>query len=180
VKRVVVQGTSGSGKTTFSGTLAARLGVAHVELDALHHGPNWTEASAEELCERVSAALSGRDSWVVDGNYYGKIGDLVLRQADTLVWLDLPLRVCLARLWRRTSGRIRDDVELWNGNRESWRGAFWGLESLFVWTVRTHVRRKLTWPDRFARLEHVQLVRLCSPAEVERWLATQAPPSAQE
>ena len=177
MKRVVVQGTSGSGKTTLAQALADRMGVACVELDALHHGPNWTEASAAELTEQVAAAIAG-ESWVVDGNYERKLGDLVVDRADTLVWLDLPLHVCLARLWRRTSRRIRDDVELWNGNKESWQGAFWGTESLFVWTVRSHIKRKRTFPGRLEHLPHLKIVRLRSEAEVERWLARQAPRSA--
>ena len=123
--RVVVVGSSGSGKTTVARGLAERLGVHCVELDALHHKPNWTEATADELREAVARELEGRERWVVDGNYYGKLGDFVLRQADTLVWLDLPLRTCLARLSTRTTRRIRTSEKLWNGNRETWRGAFW-------------------------------------------------------
>jgi len=173
MRRVSVVGTSGSGKSSLASSLAEHLGVPHVELDALHHGPNWTEASSEELCERVGAALDGPDGWVADGNYHSKIGDLVLRQADTVVWLDLPLHVCLVRLWRRTSHRIRDDVELWNGNREDWRNVLfldWGRNSLFTWAVRSHLRRKRTWPGELTARGHVELVRLRSPEEVERWL----------
>jgi hypothetical protein len=180
VKRAVVQGTSGSGKTTFSTALAARMGVPHIELDALHHGPNWTEASSVELQERVLAAIEATDRWVVDGNYERKFGDLVLERADTVVWLDLPLHVCLARLWRRTSGRIRDDVELWNGNKESWRGALWGTESLFVWTVRSHVHRRRTFPAHLERLPQLDVVRLRSATEADAWLATQPPLSDLE
>jgi adenylate kinase family enzyme len=68
VKRVSVIGVSCSGKTTLGGILARRLDLPYIELDALHHGPNWTEASAEELQAAVLAAL-GRcpDGWVVDG-----------------------------------------------------------------------------------------------------------------
>jgi hypothetical protein len=170
VKRVVVQGTSGSGKTTFSSALSERLGVPHVELDALHHGPNWNEASGDELRQRILAAIDGHDGWVVDGNYERKIGDLLLRQADTLVWLDLPLRVSLVRLWRRSRDRIRGDVELWNGNKESWRGAFWGTESLFAWAVRSHLRRRRTFPAHVETLKHLDVVRLRSEMEVAAWL----------
>ena len=171
MRRVSVVGPSGSGKTTTARRLGELLGVPVVELDALHHGPGWTEASADELRRAVSRALAGLDGWVVDGNYSGKLGDFVLRQADTVVWLDLPLLMCLARLWTRTQRRVRTKEELWAGNRETWRGAFWGRESLFWWTVRHHRSRRRRWPERFAALPNLTVVRLRTPAEVEAFLS---------
>ncbi len=167
MRRVAVVGTSGSGKTTFARALAERLDIPFTELDSLHHGPGWTEASPEELRARVEAAMADPEGWVFDGNYETKLGDLVWEAADTIVWLDLPLHLSLRRLWRRTARRIRTGEELWNGNRESWRGAFWGRESLFAWTVRSHFRRRREWPERAARFG---VVRLRSPREVQAFL----------
>ena len=62
VERVVVVGSSGSGKTTVARALAERLDVHYVELDALHHKPNWTEASADELREAVHRELDGESA----------------------------------------------------------------------------------------------------------------------
>lgn len=172
MRRVTVAGVSGSGKTTFSRSLAERLGVPYVELDALHHGPNWTEASAEELRTRVSAAIAAApDGWVVDGNYRHKLGDLVLGAADTFVWLELPLRVSLARLVRRTWRRWRRREELWHGNREVVRKMV-GLEGLFAWTVRSYVRHKREIPPALARHPHLAVVHLRSSAAVASFLAT--------
>ena len=78
-------GSSCSGKTTLAARLAEALGVPHIELDALHHGPNWQEATAEELHARVEEALAGLDGWVTDGNYMGKLGTWLIDQADTIV-----------------------------------------------------------------------------------------------
>jgi adenylate kinase family enzyme len=170
-RRVLVLGASGNGKTTVARALAARLGVPHVELDALHHGPNWSEPPAEEFRRVVATALAG-DGWIADGDYSSKLGDLVLERAETVVWLDQPLALILWRLWRRTSRRIRRGEELWSGNRESWRTAFWGRESLFAWTIRTFFRKRRTLPERFARHPHLEVVRLRSPRAVERYLST--------
>jgi adenylate kinase family enzyme len=170
--RVNVKGISGSGKTTFARELAQRLDVPYVELDALHHRPNWTEADAEEFRALVREFMaSSPDGWVIDGNYERKLGDLVLEPAGVIVWLDPPLRVALRRLWRRTLERIRGDVELWSGNRESWRGAFLGWESLFAWTLRSWLRHRRQWPRKFAGDPRV--VRLRSPEEARRWLERQ-------
>jgi len=94
-RRIAVAGASGNGKTTLSKRLAAKLGVPYVELDALNHLPGWTEATPEALRRDVEAAMNRSDGWVLDGTYQNKIGDVVLRRADTLVWLDqsLPLIV---------------------------------------------------------------------------------------
>ena len=170
--RVNVKGISCSGKSTFSRELAERLSVPYLELDAVHHGPNWTEASAEELQARVREFMaSAQDGWVIDGNYEPKLGNLVRGAADRIVWLDPPLRVALRRLWRRTSTRIRDRVELWNGNQESWRGGFFGWNSLFVWTLRSWVRHRREWPREFAG--DARVIRLRSVGEARRWLDEQ-------
>jgi adenylate kinase family enzyme len=170
-RRIVVKGASGSGKTVVAARLAGALRVPHVELDALYHGPNRAEPPLEEFHRRVDEATTG-EGWVVDGNYDRNLGDLLLRRADVVVWLDLPLRVILPRLWQRTASRIRNDVELWNGNRDDWRNALWGRESLFLWAIRTHrrLRRELA---AAARQSEAEVVRLRTPEEVERWLDAQ-------
>lgn len=170
-RRVSIQGISGSGKTTLGRTLAERLGVPYVETDALVHGPGWTETPDAELRAALEPVVTG-EGWVIDNDYRRKIGTYVLEHADTLVWLDLPLHVSMGRLWRRTSGRIRTGEELWNGNRESWRDAFWGRESLFAWALRKHVSQRRTMLELLGRpeLAHLRVVRLRTPAAVESWL----------
>jgi adenylate kinase family enzyme len=168
--RIVVLGASGNGKSTVGRRLAEVHGVPYIELDALHHGPNWTEASAEELTDRVAAAVGASDGWVVDGNYGRKIGDVVLERADLAVWLDQPLRVILPRIWRRSVQRIRDDVELWNGNKEKWRYT----PSLLSWTIRSHRRLRRTEPERFSQHSGLRWVRLRSPREVELFVQAES------
>jgi Shikimate kinase len=172
-RRVVFQGISGSGKTTLGRELAGILGVPFVETDALVHGPGWSETPDAELRALLAPTVTGA-AWVLDSDYRRKLGTYVMEHADTVVWLDLPLWLCLNRLRRRTLGRIRRGEELWNGNRESWRGAFWGWDSLFVYAVRKHVAQRRLLPELFARpeLAHLDVVRLRTSAAVERWLGT--------
>ena len=137
------------------------------ELDALHHGPDWTEATADELRARVEP-LVAEDGWVVDGAYRGKLGDLVLERAELVVWLDLPLRIWLPRLVRRTVRRVVRREELWNGNRETLRNVLFSRDSLVLYALRAHFRNRRRYPETLAPYD---VVRLRSPREVERWLA---------
>src|SRR5262249_29948937 len=115
VRRVSVIGVTGSGKTTFAASLASRLHLPHVELDALHWEPDWRMAELEVFRNRVGSAAAG-DGWVIEGNY-SKVRDLVWARADTVVWLDYSFPLTFVRLLRRTIARVRTGEELWNGNR---------------------------------------------------------------
>lgn len=146
------------------------------------HGPGWAETPDDELRARLEEVIAG-DRWVIDSDYRRKVGTLVLEAADTVVWLDMPLHVCLHRLWRRTRRRIRGDESLWNDNKESWRTALVGWDSLFMFAVRKHFSQRRTLPEVLRRpeLQHLQVVRLRSPAQRRRWLETVAgdgPPGA--
>jgi adenylate kinase family enzyme len=166
-KVAVIASTSGNGKTTLGRELAQRLDVPFVELDALVHGPGWVETPDDELRAQVEPIVNS-DGWVIDGAYQGKLGDLVLEAADVVVWLDLPVRIWLPRLIRRTARRVRRGEELWNGNRETLVNVIWGRDSLLVYAVRSHFRRRREYPEALANW---RVVRLRTPAEVERFLA---------
>lgn len=175
--RISVVGASGSGKTTVAAELAARLGFEHVELDALHWKPEWTDTSAEDLQRELRPIIDG-DGWVVDGNYGGKARDLVWSRADTVVWLDLPRRVVMAALVRRTLGRVLLRRELWNGNRERWRFVFrLDEENLLVWTWRHFARYRSTYEAamRDPELTHLTFVRLRSRRAIRRHLEVVTP-----
>ena len=170
-QRIIVLGTTGSGKTTLARQLASQLDLPCVELDGLHWGPNWTPVPTAVLRARAAAATAG-DGWVVDGNYRAT-RDLVWPRADLVVWLDYPLAVNLWRLLWRTLRRCLTREELWNGNRERFSVNFASKESLFVWAVTTHGRRRREHAEHLARPEHAHLtvVRLRSPRATHRWLA---------
>ena len=172
-RRMNVVGTSSVGKTTLAARLAELLEVPHVELDALHWEPNWTEAPPPVLRERVAAAIAG-DGWVVDGNY-ATVRDLLWARAEAVVWLDLPLRTILWRYVRRTSRRIVGREELWAGNRERLSTHLVGRDSLLWWILSTYRLRRREYPPLLAARPDLVVVRLRSARAADRWLASLMP-----
>ena len=158
--RIAITGPSGSGKTMLAAELARALRIRHVEIDALHHGPNWESCGAEVLRERVTAATDG-DDWVTDSTYHSMLGELVVRRADVLVWLDLPIPLVMWRLLRRTHVRNRDQIELWNGNVEpGWRKSLGYL----IWpALKSSFTNRRAFPSRYA---DVRMHRLRSDRDV--------------
>jgi adenylate kinase family enzyme len=168
-RRINVVGTSSVGKTTMAAALAELLGVPHVELDALHWEPNWTEAPTPVLRERVRESIAG-DAWVVDGNY-ALVRDLVWARAEAVVWLDLPLRSVLWRYLRRTTRRVRGREVLWSGNREHLSTHLFSRDSLLWWILTTYRRRRREYPPLLAARPDLVAIRLRSAGAADRWLA---------
>jgi adenylate kinase family enzyme len=169
-KRIAIIGTTGCGKSTLAQRLARSMDCPYVELDALFWGPNWTPSHRDAFRERVSQALSGL-RWIVGGNY-SSARDIIWRRAEALVWLDYPLPVTLGRLFRRTLKRIVTQEELWSGNRESWRAQFLSRQSLFLYALQSHYRRRVELPSELRRAEyaHLKVLRFHSPHAAESWL----------
>ncbi len=169
-QRIAVVGTSGSGKTTLAHRLAQRLGVAHVELDSLHWGPDWTPTPRDPFREQVAQALSG-EAWTTDGNY-SAVRDIIWARADTVLWLDYSLPVVMRRVIWRTIRRTVSREELWSGNRERFRASFLARDSIILWALTSYRRRKREYPVLFDRPEyaHLRVVQLRSPRATEEWL----------
>ena len=171
LRRVVVVGTTGSGKTTLARNLAHARGVPHVEMDAYRHGPNWTETPDDEFRLLLDHALQGED-WVADGNYR-VTRSVIWARATAIVWLDYTFGLVFWRLLTRTLKRGITRETLWNGNRENLFEHFFTPNSLFWWAVKSHWRHRRTLPPALAepRYAHLRVVRLRSPRETARWLA---------
>ena len=168
--RVVVMGTTGAGKTTLARQIAEALDVPHVELDYYRFRPNWVEVPNDEFRESVREALRG-DRWAADGNY-GLARDVIWPRATLLVYLDYPIYVVMWRLFWRTIGRGVLRKELWHGNKEKLWWHFFSRQSLFLWALKTHWRRRRQMPSQLARSEygHLELVHLRSPKAAREWL----------
>jgi len=167
MRRIIVIGSSCAGKTTLARRIAGALDAPHVELDALHWGPNWTERPMDELGEAVLARIVG-SAWVVDGNY-SKVRDAVWPRATDAVWLNYPFPLVLGRSLKRTIARAFTGEELFDGCRESFRIAFFSRDSIIWWVITSFRRRRREYEELFrtSGFPNVRLTELRHPRDAE-------------
>ena len=165
--RVLVIGPCGAGKSTLAVELGQRLSLPVHHLDQLHWQPGWVEGSREDLAEKLDVILAG-ERWLIDGNYGGTLARRLAR-ADTVVYLDYPILLCLRRLigrvWR-FRGQTRPDMT--EGCPERFDPGFFFY--VLMWNRGPRLRT-----DRSLEGFGGGLVRLKSPAALRDWLAQIVP-----
>jgi adenylate kinase family enzyme len=167
MRRVLVVGNTGAGKTTAARRLAARHGLPFREVDELAFRPGWVE-NPDYLTE--VRRLAAEPAWILDTWGDRRIRAELWVRADTLIWLDLPLRVVLPRLLRRSIGRTVRREHIFNGNVESYR-EWLSRDHPLRSAVRDHAPRRTETARLVAANPHLTVVHLRSPAGAERWLA---------
>ena len=163
----VLIGPSGCGKSTVGKRIAERLNVPYIQLDELFWKPNWAESTDEELFPKLEKALSP-DEWVLDGNY-NRTTSIKWKRVQMVVFLDLPFRIVLYRIIKRSLHRGIRNEELWHGNKETlWKHLF-TRDSMILWTIKRFSMNRKRYTELFEKPEysHIKFVRLCSDKEVE-------------
>jgi adenylate kinase family enzyme len=108
MKRVMIIGGPGSGKSVLAKRLHALTGLPLYHLDQLYWRPGW-QAPPQEEWHRTVAQIAACEEWIMDGGYRNTF-HLRMPRADTILWLDLPRRVAFPRVLRRMArhfGRVR-------------------------------------------------------------------------
>ena len=107
MKKIIVIGCPGSGKSTFSRELHKLTGIELFHLDMMYWNSDKTTVEKEVFIERLNRALK-KDEWVIDGNYASTM-EMRLKECDTVFFLDYPLEVCLDGIKER-KGKKRSDM----------------------------------------------------------------------
>lgn len=140
-KIMVVGVSAGAGKSTFARRLGELTGIEVTHLDSLYWKPNWVEAPAEEFSAAQQQVVQ-RDRWIMEGNYARTV-HIREPHADTVIYLELPLLVCLYRVLKRRvqyHGKTRRDIG--EGCKEKMDKAF------LKFIVTTYGMRKKTMIER--------------------------------
>ena len=170
MKRIAVIGCAGAGKSAFARRLAERLDMPVTHLDTLFWRPGWTETPKDEWQATVSRLVAG-ESWLIDGNYGGTL-ETRLEAADTVIYLDMPRRVCLWRVVRRWAThwrKARPDMTEGCPERLNLQFLKW------VWRYPRVSRPKTVAALASTMRRGTRVYALRSPAEVEEFLAIAAP-----
>jgi len=164
VRRVVVIGPGGAGKSTLTRSLGDRTGIELVHLDRLFWRPGWDPMPRDEWRALIAEVVRG-EAWIMDGNYSGTL-DLRLPAADTVVLLDLPRRVTIPGVVRRVWRHHGEAVQA-PGCPERWDREF----LRWVWNYRRDSRPRVLAAIA-AHAGSADVVMLRSRGDVRRWLAS--------
>ena len=170
MQRILVMGSSGSGKSTFARRLCDATGLPFVSLDALFWKPGWQQSELSEFDAKVIAATN-QPRWVMDGNYTNRTGELRRERADAIFWFDLPRRTCMIGILGRIAtsyGQVRPEMA--EGCPEKIDFEFFH----YVWTYRNRQRPKLLKYFEGLRPDQA-FVCFTARAQADRYLAEIAP-----
>jgi adenylate kinase family enzyme len=164
VERVVVLGSSGSGKTVLAEAIARRTGLPLIYLDLLFWRAGWKRAPQDESVRALEAELSA-NRWIAEGDFLGA-GDTRFERADTVIFLDFPRLTCTRRvLWRLVRDRRRSRPDLPEGCSEELDLELLGWVWAYPRDVRPRVLEILESLDPRVAVHHLR-----SPADVQRFL----------
>lgn len=165
VERIMVVGISpGVGKSTFARKLSKILHIDVYHLDTLYWEPGWVEASRESFAAKQKEIIH-QTHWIIEGNYKQTF-DLREQFADTIIYLELPLSICLFRVMKRwlfNIGKYRPDRA--EGCEEKLDFAF------LHFICSTYFARKKTMNMRLRKLESSKnVINLRSKKEINLFL----------
>lgn len=171
-KRILIIGANGAGKTVLAKKLSSHYNIKLIELDRIFWKPEWVKSTEDEFFENVKKELSLHKDWIVDGNYYSKVNELVWRDANMIIWLDYKIGLVARRVIARTIKNIVFKRKLFDNNYDSFRRMITLKDSIVVWSLKTFKRKRRKYTELYNNHTNneVKFYRFKKPREVEEFL----------
>ncbi len=146
VERIIVIGSSCSGKSSFAQALVQKKNIKYIELDQLHWLPNWQERPDAEFRELLQSAIDPAtcNAWIVDGNY-SVTRDITWPKATQIIWLNHGFALVLYRAITRSIHRAYTKKPLFAGNVESFKQTFFSKDSIIWWVITTYHKKRRSY-----------------------------------
>jgi adenylate kinase family enzyme len=172
MNKIIVVGTTGSGKSTFCKSLNSKLDYKYFQLDQLYWKPNWCGSTDDEFFPKIEAIIKQNEKWIIDGNYGRSMG-ITWPKADTVIWIDYPFWLVFYQNFSRAIKRSVTREELWpnTGNRESILRMF-SKDSILRWLIKTYPTMKVRYSNAIldSNNSHINFHRLRSRKEVKKFI----------
>lgn len=164
--KIAIIGYSGSGKSTLARKLGEHYRAKVLHMDSVHWLPGWNERPLVEEKEIVNRFLAEQESWVIDGNY-GKVAfERRMAEADRIVFMNFPRRICLFRAWKRYltyRGKTREDIGEGCPEKIDWEFVRWIL----------HDGRSKRHQENYGKVQEMyadKVTVICKPIELKQYL----------
>ena len=163
MRKICIIGSGGAGKSTLAKILHNELNIPMFHLDALYWQPNWVEMDKVKWVQ-LQTELCNQSEWIIDGNYGGTI-DIRLKASDVIIFLDLPVYLCLWRAFKRQikyRGKTRPDMG---------RGCTERFSFSFVWWILRYARtRKPQIMNKLSELNEKPIYILQSKKDIDKFI----------
>ena len=161
MRRIIIIGSPGSGKSTLSEKLSEKLCIPVTHLDKLWWKSGWVESTKEEFDQKLDAVLM-EDKWIIDGNYSRTL-EKRLQRADTVIFLDYPTLTCLYRVFKRVmKNRGKTRIDMAEGCPERFNFEF----MRYVFSFRRKNRKKIL--SLLDKAEGKRIIIIRNNAELEK------------
>lgn len=164
MKKILVIGTSGSGKSTHAKQLSEILDIKFFPSDNFYWEESWKITSHEKVLEHIKSVVVQKE-WILDGNFETE-RELVWKLSDCIIWLDYSLTVVIWQVITRNFRWLLTRQTIWSGNRMTFQRAISGIRH----TIKSYSVKKKNYPLWLEELSDTKVYRFSRKQETEKWV----------